>query len=191
MRQIDFKQVRGGGETRIAAAAGVPPIIVGLSEGLEAATYSNYGQARRRLADGTAHPLWQNFAGSIETVMKLPSPSSRLWYDTTDVPFLREDEADAANIASVRATTIASYITAGFTPESSVAAVDAGDLGLLKHTGLVSVQLSKPGEDKSESNTNQGPNDDNDTGSGTGSDTQSTSASNPSGGNHNGATVNA
>lgn len=40
MRQIDFKAVQGAGETRIAAAAQVPPVIVGLSEGLEAATYS-------------------------------------------------------------------------------------------------------------------------------------------------------
>ena len=38
MQQLDFKTVQGHGETRIAAAAGVPPIIVGLSEGLEAAT---------------------------------------------------------------------------------------------------------------------------------------------------------
>ena len=34
LRQVDFKLVQGAGETRIAAAAGVPPIIVGLSEGL-------------------------------------------------------------------------------------------------------------------------------------------------------------
>ncbi len=146
LRQIDFKQVRGGGETRIAAAAGVPPIIVGLSEGLEAATYANYGQARRRLADGTAHPLWQNMAGSVQNVMKVPDRATRLWYDTTDVPFLREDEADAANIANVRSTTINTYITAGFTPDSAVSAVDSGDLGLLKHTGMVSVQLHDPNE---------------------------------------------
>src|ERR1044071_3121488 len=29
LRQLDFKQVQGGGETRMAAAAGVPPIMVG------------------------------------------------------------------------------------------------------------------------------------------------------------------
>jgi phage portal protein BeeE len=46
MRQIDFKVTQGHGETRVAAAAGVPPIIVGLSEGLEAATYANYSQAK-------------------------------------------------------------------------------------------------------------------------------------------------
>jgi hypothetical protein len=33
LKQIDFKVTQGAGETRIAAAAGVPPVIVGLSEG--------------------------------------------------------------------------------------------------------------------------------------------------------------
>jgi hypothetical protein len=60
LKQLDFKVTQGAGETRIAAAAGVPPVIVGLSEGLQAATYSNYSQARRRFADGTMRPLWRN-----------------------------------------------------------------------------------------------------------------------------------
>jgi len=148
LKEIDFKEVRGGGETRIAAAAGVPPVIVGLSEGLAAATYSNYGQARRRLADGTAHPLWQNLAGSFERLVPPPNRSSRLWYDPSDVPFLREDEADAANIAAVRASTINTYVSSGFTAESAVKAVDSGDINLLVHSGLVSVQLLPPGSEK-------------------------------------------
>lgn len=148
MKEIDFKSVRGGGETRIAAAAGVPPVIVGLSEGLAAATYSNYGQARRRLADGTAHPLWQNMAASMQTIVKPPRTGVRLWYDARDVPFLREDEKDAASIQQVRAATIASLIASGFTPESAVAAVESNDfLGQLKHTGLTSVQLQPPGDE--------------------------------------------
>ncbi|AMU39235.1 hypothetical protein A3N99_02790 [Mycobacteroides abscessus] len=145
LKDIDFKNVRGGGETRIAAAAGVPPVIVGLSEGLAAATYSNYGQARRRLADGTAHPLWQNLAGSIEHVLPLPDDASRLWYDASGVPFLREDEKDAAEIQKTRAETINSLITAGYEPKSVVAAVEANDYRLLVHTGMYSVQLQKPG----------------------------------------------
>lgn len=148
LKDIDFKNVRGGGETRIAAAAGVPPVIVGLSEGLAAATYSNYGQARRRLADGTAHPLWQNISGSLERVVPPPNSATRLWYDANDVPFLREDEADAANIAAVKATTIASYVTQGFTKESAVKAVDSGDINLLVDSGLTSVQLLPPGTPK-------------------------------------------
>jgi len=146
LKEIDFAGVREGGEVRIAAAAGVPPVIVGLSKGLDSSTYSNYSQARRRLADGTAHPYWQNLAGSLQRIVPAPDSSSRLWYDATDVPFLREDEKDAADIQQVRATTIASLIASGFTPESAVAAVEANDfIGLLKHTGLTSVQLQKPG----------------------------------------------
>lgn len=146
LKEIDFKEVRGGGETRIAAAARVPPIVVGLSEGLAAATYSNYGQARRAFVDATMHPLWQNASGSLERVVPPPNRSSRLWYDATDVPFLREDEADAANIAAVRASTINTYVAAGFTAESAVKAVDSGDINLLVHTGLMSVQLLPPGK---------------------------------------------
>ena len=145
LKDVDFTGVRSGGETRIAAAAGVPPVIVGLSKGLESSTYSNYGQARRRFADATIHPLWQNAAGSLERVVAPPGRATRLWYDATDVPFLREDEADAANIAAVRASTVNTYVAAGFTPESSVRAVDAGDINLLVHTGLMSVQLLPPG----------------------------------------------
>lgn len=145
-KQIDLKAVQGHGETRIAAAAGVPPIIVGLSEGLEAATYSNYGQARRRFADGTVHPLWQNVAGSLGQIMAPPTPGVRLWYDTRDVPFLREDELDAATIQTQQAATINTLITAGYEPKSVVGAVMAGDFSLLVHSGLVSVQLSQPGD---------------------------------------------
>ncbi len=147
LKDIDFKNVRGGGETRIAAAAGVPPVIVGLSEGLAAATYSNYGQARRRLADGTAHPLWQNLAGCLEHAVPPPRPDVRLWYDAHDVPFLREDEKDAADIQKTRAETISNLITAGYVPDSVVNAVDASDFRLLQHAGLISVQLMRPGSD--------------------------------------------
>jgi hypothetical protein len=144
-RQMDFSEVQGHGETRIAAAAGTPPVIVGLSEGLAAATYSNYGQARRRFADGTIHPLWQNAAGSLQQILPPPDSGTRLWYDSRDVPFLREDEMDAATIQNTEAITINTLISAGYEPDSVVKAVTAGDFGLLKHSGLVSVQLQTPG----------------------------------------------
>ena len=144
MKQIDFKVTQGHGETRVAAAAGVPPVIVGLSEGLEAATYSNYGQARRRFADGTMRPLWRNMAGSLASIIPVPR-GAELWYDDRDIPFLREDEKDAADIHQVNATSIKTLVEAGYTPESVVAAVMAGDLNKLKHTGFFSVQLQPPG----------------------------------------------
>jgi hypothetical protein len=143
-KQIDFKIVQGHGETRLASAAGVPPIIPGFSEGRSRAPSTNYGQALRRFSGLTMHPLWQSAAGSLQRIFP-PPPGCRLWYDTRDVPFLREDAADLSEIQQNQAATISSYISAGFTPESSVAAVVQDDPELLRHTGLVSVQLWEPG----------------------------------------------
>jgi phage portal protein BeeE len=143
--QMSFKAVQAQGETRIAAAAGVPPVIVGLSEGLQAATYSNYAQARRRFADGTLRPLWRNAAGSLETLIQSPPGGSRLWYDDRDIAFLREDAEQAAEIMAKQAGTIRTLTDAGYTADSVTAAVLAGDFGLLVHSGLFSVQLQPPG----------------------------------------------
>jgi phage portal protein BeeE len=146
MEQLDFKQIQGFGETRIANAGGVPAVIVGLSESMQGSslTTGNYGQARRRLADGTMHPLWANAAGSLQRIVKRPS-GSRLWYDVKDVPFLREDEKDAADIQGIESRTIRTLLDAGFTAESVKAAVLARDWSLLEHSGLFSVQLQPPG----------------------------------------------
>ncbi|QQZ54148.1 phage portal protein [Streptomyces microflavus] len=162
-QQLDFSAVQGAGETRIAAAASVPPIIVGLSEGLQAATYSNYGQARRRFADGTIHPLWQNAAGSLEHLVTPPGglgPAVRLWYDSNDIPFLREDRKDAAEIQGIQSRTIRALTDSGYTPESVMRAVAAEDWALLKHTGLFSVQLQKPGSAGSAGGAPAAPDDD-------------------------------
>lgn len=144
LRQIDFKTVQGAGETRIAAAAGVPPIIVGLSEGLEASTYSNYDQARRRLADGTMRPTWRSFASSLKPLVNVPA-GAELWYDERDIAWLREDRQAIATIMKTQAETITTLINGGYTPESIVQAVLNADAGLLVHSGLVSVQLQAPG----------------------------------------------
>lgn len=144
-QQMDFKVVQGHGETRVSAAAGVPPVIAGFSEGLSSATYSNYGQALRRFSGLTMHPLWRSAAGSLASLVKAPT-GCRLWYDCRDVEFLREDEKDLAEVQQTQAATVSSYISAGFTPESAVACVRDDDVSVLKHTGLVSVQLWVPGQ---------------------------------------------
>jgi phage portal protein BeeE len=144
--QIDFKVTQGAGETRIAAAAGVPPVIVGLSEGLQAATYSNYSQARRRLADGTMRPLWRDVCGTLSQIVNVPS-GAELWYDDRDIPALKEDIQDKAKELQELATAANQLVSAGYEPDSIVAALDAGDFSLLTHSGLVSVQLLPPGKD--------------------------------------------
>lgn len=145
LRQLEFSATQGHGETRICAAGRVPPIIVGMSEGLQAATYSNYGQARRAFGDHWARPQWRSACAALEGLLKVPNGPVRLWYDDRDIAFLREDQRDAAEIQQIKATTITQYVREGFTPESAVAAVDADDRALLVHTGLVSVQLQPPG----------------------------------------------
>lgn len=166
MAAVDFKRIQMAGETRIAAAAGVPPVILGFSEALTGSSLNqgNFNSARRRLADATMHPLWQSASGSLQVLFtgsnalqkkaafgkasmadRISSGFLRLWYDARDIPFLREDANEEANIRHVRANTIRQYIDSGFVPETAVEAVDTGDLSTLKHTGLVSVQLLPPG----------------------------------------------
>jgi hypothetical protein len=143
LEQLDFRAVQGAGETRIAAAAGVPPIIAGFSEGLDSATYSNYGQARRRFADLTMRPLWRNVAGSLQQIIPTPA-GAELWYDDRDIPFLAEDVKDAVESQGIQSRTIRTLTDAGYTAESVVEAVNAGDWSRLVHSGLFSVQLQPP-----------------------------------------------
>jgi HK97 family phage portal protein len=140
MQQIAFKETQGAGETRIAAAAGVPPIIVGLSEGLQAATYSNYFQATRSMGDITMRPLWRTFCAAAANVVEVPGGAT-LWYDDRDIPFLQNDHIDAAQIQSTKASTLRVLLDSGYDPQSAAAAVDNNDFSLLNHTGLFSVQL--------------------------------------------------
>jgi len=144
MVQMDFKATQGAGETRIAAAAGVPPVIAGFSEGLAGSSLNtgNYGAARRRFSDLTVWPLWGNFAGSMESIVPAPS-GARLWVDAKGIPFLRDDATDRAAIQAQQASTMRQLIDAGFEPDSITAAVVGEDWKLLKHTGLPSVQLQE------------------------------------------------
>jgi hypothetical protein len=149
IKQMDFRGTQGAGETRIAAAGGVPPIVVGLSEGLAAATYSNYGQARRAFADGFLRSQWRSLCGALAPIVDVPADST-LWYDSRDVAFLREDVKDLADTQATNAGTINTLISAGYTPESAVAAVLAEDFSVLEHSGMVSVQLQPPGAGQEE-----------------------------------------
>jgi len=146
LRQLDFKATQGAGETRIAAAAGVHPVIVGLSEGMMGSSLNagNFAAARRRFADGTLRPLWRIASASAQSILTVPA-STRLWYDDRDIPFLRQDAKEEADIDQIHASTISRLVEAGFTPESAIAAVTSGDFRRLEHTGLFSVQLQAPG----------------------------------------------
>jgi phage portal protein BeeE len=146
LRQLDFKVTQGAGETRIAAMARVHPAYVGLSEGMQGSSLNagNMAVVRRSFADGFLRPQWKSAFGALERIVPPPN-GAQLWYYDRGIAFLREDEKDAAEIELTKSSTVAQYVREGFTPESAVAAVEAQDITLLVHTGLVSVQLQKPG----------------------------------------------
>jgi phage portal protein BeeE len=145
-QQMEFALTQGKAETRMAAASGIHPAVAGLSEGLQGASLNagNFGAARRLVADSFLRPMWRNFAGSMETIVKPPA-GNRLWYDDRDIAFLREDRKDAADIQQIKAQSIRQLVDAGYKPETVVAAVEAEDMSLLRHSGLFSVQLQPPG----------------------------------------------
>jgi len=158
MAQMSFKVTQGAGETRIAAAARVHPVIVGLSEGMQGSSLNagNFQAAKRSFADGTMRALWRSLCGAYEQIIP-PPPDARLWVDLRDVAFLREDAKDLAEIQRSESTTIARLVQDGFEWKSVVDAVVKHDWRLLVHTGLVSVQLLPPGERRDGGNNESPP----------------------------------
>lgn len=146
LQQLDMRNTQGGGETRLSMLSRVPAPVLGIAAGLEGSSLNagNFGQARRLFADTWVFPALQDLSHALQPVVDTP-PRAELWFDTLDIPLLREDARDAAEINSLKAQTIRSLVDGGYTPESAVAAVDSGDFRILKHTGLFSVQLQKPG----------------------------------------------
>ena len=149
LQQLDFKVTQGAGETRLAARAGVPPVVAGLSEGLQGSSLNagNFASAMRRFADLTGRPWWAAAFSSLATIVP-PNSDSELFYDDRYIPALKDDIKDAAEVQTKHAQAIRQYVDAGFEPDSVVKAVSEGDLTLLKHTGLYSVQLQPPMPEK-------------------------------------------
>ena len=148
LRQMTFTAVQGAGETRIAAAAGVPPVIVGLSEGLQAATYSNYQLAMRRFADLTSRPIWGGITGALASIIPLPD-ELELTYQDSQIPALQQDALDDAKIVNQKALTMATLVRAGYNPDEIPAAVEASDLTSLTHTGKIPTTVYQDDEDTS------------------------------------------
>lgn len=150
LQQLDFKATQGAGETRIAAASGVHPVVAALSEGMAGSSLNagNFRAACRLVADRTLRPLWGGLFAALETIVPAPDGRSELWYAEKEISFLQEDRKDAAEIQASKAQTIATLVREGFTADSAIAAVEGEDMGLLVHSGLLSVQLQPPGAAK-------------------------------------------
>jgi phage portal protein BeeE len=143
LQKLEYTTVQAAGESRIASAAGVPGIVVGLKEGLQAATYSNYAQAMRRFADLTMRPLWRSACAALAKLAEVPA-DSRLWWNDEQIAALRQGEMERAQTFAVQATTASKLIQVGYESTSVAAAVQACDLSMLTHSGLIPVQLLPP-----------------------------------------------
>lgn len=146
-QQMDFSNTQGRDETRIASAAGVPAVIVGLKESLQGSSLNqgNYAAARRAFADMTMTHLYSSASAALETLVAPPTANgpSKLWFDISQVPFFHEDRMDAAQIQQSKATTIKTLTDAAFKPESIVAAVEQEDFTKLEHTGIPTIQVQQ------------------------------------------------
>lgn len=144
LKELDFKATQGAGETRIAAASGVHPVVSALSEGLAGSSLNagNFNAARRIVADRTLRPLWRSACAALAPIIDVP-PDAELWFDEKDISFLQEDRKDAADIQLLVAQTIRQYVDAGFEADSAVAAAVTQDPTLLKHTGRPTVQVQQ------------------------------------------------
>jgi phage portal protein BeeE len=149
LKQIDFKATQGAGETRLSVLSRVPASLLGISEGLAGSSLNagNFGSARRTFSDTWVHPSLQDVSAALATLVNVPN-DAELWFDTSDIPILREDAKDAAEIEQTKSDTITRYVREGFTWDSAVAAVQGQNIGLLRHSGLISVQLQKPGSNE-------------------------------------------
>jgi HK97 family phage portal protein len=78
----------------ICSAFAVPPILIHTKLGLDASTYSNYGQARRAFYEDTITPLWRRLDGAMTRAL-LPEfdvdESVSLEFDTSEIPALQDD----------------------------------------------------------------------------------------------------
>lgn len=145
-QQMDLKNITALGETRISFLSRVPASLLGISEGLAGSSLNagNFDSARRVFADTWVSPTLQDYAASLAPLVEVPN-DAELWPETADMPILRDDSKAAAEIEQMKQASIVAYVNAGFTPESAVQAVATGDVSLLKHTDLLSVQLQAPG----------------------------------------------
>ena len=97
------------------------------------------------LTHNTMNHLWMEAAQSLEAVCPPPDSHASLWFDAR-IPSMREDAQDIATIQQLQAQTIAALVMQGYTPDSVVKAVVRNDMGLLKHSGNLSVQLHPGGQ---------------------------------------------
>ncbi|ADU50162.1 phage portal protein, HK97 family [Thermaerobacter marianensis DSM 12885] len=93
LKDLEFPDLRATSESRICAAFGVPPVLVGAKVGLDRSTFANYSEARRSFWEETISPLLRRLADRINHKL-LPmfrdSEGLEARFDTSEVSALQE-----------------------------------------------------------------------------------------------------
>lgn len=130
LKDLDFRNIQAGGETRICAAGGISPILIGLRN---AEAGESYQTAMRQFADMHIRPLWRSGCAALQKfVPNIPPKGVQLWYDTADIAALQAAETEKAQVTQVSAAALLTFVQAGFTRDSAVSAVTSGDLSQLE-----------------------------------------------------------
>lgn len=148
LKDADATLLKAAGETRLAAAAQVPGLLVGLVQASQTASLGDYKQARARYVDSTLIPLWTAAAQALSVLLPDYGTDVTLAVDTRDIPLLRSDALEQAQINETIARTMRTLIDGGYKAESVKAMAAASDFGLLVHSGLYSVQLQPANSDQ-------------------------------------------
>ena len=137
MGEMGMPDLRNITETRICAAFGVPPIIVGAKAGLDSATYSNYAQAKESFWEETLLPAYKRAAAFFTRALR-DTPDFRgmeFGFDFSEVRALADDEKQIAEVTKTRAESASILIRAGYDPDSVSEALQLPE-GLV-HSGMV------------------------------------------------------
>jgi hypothetical protein len=132
LQQMDFANVVQAGTDRILSAALVPPLVVGL-EPIRGAGKS-YEQVMRHFGELWALPQWRSACAALERIVPfapLGQGGVRLWIAEAEIAALQDGAQVQAQVALVSAQACLTYVQAGYTRESAMAAVEAGDISLL------------------------------------------------------------
>ena len=90
---MDWPGLTALSESRICAAFGVPPILVGARVGLDRSTFANYEEARRSFYAETLRPLWRMMESALTAGLLRAEghAEEELFYDLDGVQELQED----------------------------------------------------------------------------------------------------
>lgn len=137
MGEMGMPDLRSITETRICAAFGVPPIIVGAKAGLDSATYSNYAQAKESFWEETLLPAYKRAAAFFTRALR-DTPDFRgmeFGFDFSEVRALADDQMQMASVTKTRSESASILIRAGYDPDSVSEALQLPQ-GLV-HSGMV------------------------------------------------------